>query len=336
MVKIASAVRSSFRPGFLKKEFLTRLALVLVAGGLQFLEPTTARVQPEKWHKYRFPFAKVETFSAPAAAALLCLAAIVNLTYILYVTRRRKIEPQPSETQPGGLGAKPRGKRTLRRLIAYGYKDGMYHLLTLSLAVLSTVVVCETIKRLVGRLRPDFLSRCFDTQDSYTLIQLANSFRDDTPPLCAGREGGESTRARTEQLRDGRMSFPSEHSGTAFAIFMVMALFDFYHIKGMKGYGAEALVFPLFLLLVPLVVSVSRVSDYRHHPSDVFAGVAIGAAAAVSAHFFYQPRRARLQPGAPDPPPPEGAGEEGEEGNEGEEDVEGEAAFPILTTRNEN
>lgn len=94
------------------------------------------------------------------------------------------------------------------------------------------------------------------------------------------------------------MSFPSEHSATAFAVFGVMALWDFFRLKKIEKYGAEALAVPLMILLLPFVVALSRSKDHRHHSGDVITGILIGCTASLGCYFFYFPRHAgKRQPG---------------------------------------
>lgn len=93
------------------------------------------------------------------------------------------------------------------------------------------------------------------------------------------------------------MSFPSEHSATAFTVFTSIALWNFTQIRNLEGYGSEALVVPLIMLIVPLVISLTRMSDYRHHASDIAAGIGLGTMITIFVFFFYIPRGKRLQPG---------------------------------------
>eukprot|EP01054_Gregarina_sp_Poly1_P003982 Gregarina_sp_Poly_1__3981@NODE_21_length_20913_cov_102_783268_g19_i0_p16_GENE_NODE_21_length_20913_cov_102_783268_g19_i0NODE_21_length_20913_cov_102_783268_g19_i0_p16_ORF_typecomplete_len151_score14_50PAP2/PF01569_21/7_7e20PAP2_3/PF14378_6/1_8e05LtrA/PF06772_11/0_0017ArAE_2_N/PF10337_9/0_0036DUF3147/PF11345_8/0_018DUF63/PF01889_17/0_016Cytomega_TRL10/PF06084_11/0_044Polysacc_synt/PF01943_17/0_045PTPS_related/PF10131_9/0_097DUF4131/PF13567_6/0_12TcpE/PF12648_7/0_34TcpE/PF12648_7/4_1e03_NODE_21_le len=117
-------------------------------------------------------------------------------------------------------------------------------------------------------------------------------FQTDDPLTCP------ETPYSLATIEDGRMSFPSEHSATAFSIFTFMALWNLERIKSIEGYGAQALVFPLIVLLIPLIIAVTRTSDYRHHAADVLAGISLGACIAVAVFWLYFPRKHhRPQPG---------------------------------------
>ncbi|KZT67380.1 PAP2-domain-containing protein [Daedalea quercina L-15889] len=137
-------------------------------------------------------------------------------------------------------------------------------------------VATEFLKNRVGRLRPDFLSRCKWDKDL---------------KACAGD---------LETVLDGRRSFPSGHSSTAFSGMMFLSLW----IAGMTGawcitrpaaarsFFASRLA-RLSLSFLPLMfaawVAISRLEDYRHHKEDVIAGSLLGIACAVTCYLTYWP-----------------------------------------------
>ncbi|KAH9832594.1 lipid phosphate phosphatase 1 [Rhodofomes roseus] len=147
-------------------------------------------------------------------------------------------------------------------------------------------VATELLKNRVGRLRPDFLSRCK---------------WDKATKACAGD---------VETILDGRKSFPSGHSSTAFSGMMFLSLW----IAGMTG--AWCITRPtvarsflasrlarLSLSLLPLLfatwVAISRLEDYRHHKEDVIVGSLLGIACAVICYLTYWPNPfAQPQPSA--------------------------------------
>ncbi|KZT07287.1 lipid phosphate phosphatase 1 [Laetiporus sulphureus 93-53] len=137
-------------------------------------------------------------------------------------------------------------------------------------------VITEFLKNRVGRLRPDFLHRCKWDKDVKS---------------CAGD---------LETVLDGRRSFPSGHSSTAFSGMMFLSLF----IAGMTGawcitHPAPARSFVasrlarFILSLLPLVfaswVAISRLEDNKHHKEDVIVGSLIGSACAIVCYLTYWP-----------------------------------------------
>eukprot|EP01056_Protomagalhaensia_sp_Gyna25_P001540 Protomagalhaensia_sp_Gyna_25__1539@NODE_1792_length_1536_cov_5_016032_g1470_i0_p1_GENE_NODE_1792_length_1536_cov_5_016032_g1470_i0NODE_1792_length_1536_cov_5_016032_g1470_i0_p1_ORF_typecomplete_len305_score28_31PAP2/PF01569_21/1_4e26PAP2_3/PF14378_6/9_7e08ArAE_2_N/PF10337_9/0_02Spore_permease/PF03845_13/0_016Spore_permease/PF03845_13/9_7e02FUSC/PF04632_12/0_17Polysacc_synt_3/PF13440_6/1Polysacc_synt_3/PF13440_6/53DUF212/PF02681_14/1_3DUF212/PF02681_14/1_2e02DUF5368/PF17336_2/85DUF5368/PF17336_2/ len=257
-----------FRAGWLGKEVLLRVLLMCFVGGLLLIPPFKRRIQPEKWYKYRYPFTTNEAVPAWLASTVLMVSPILNLTVMLYLIRKKRTSQQ-----------------LYRQAVLYGL--GLW--LSLGFAILT----CEVVKRFYGGLRPDFLSRCFGTDDSRLLIKISNTITSSDPLEC------KHTPYSRAVIRDGRMSFPSEHSATAFAVFVFMGLWNMERIKSIEGYGAQALIVPAICLAIPLLIAVSRTSDYRHHPVDVVFGIAIGAVVAGLTFFFYFPhkRRPRDPPG---------------------------------------
>ncbi|KAM5536620.1 hypothetical protein V8D89_009715 [Ganoderma adspersum] len=139
-----------------------------------------------------------------------------------------------------------------------------------------TALITEALKNRVGRLRPDFLHRCKWDKEL---------------KACTGE---------LEKVLDGRRSFPSGHSSTAFAGMTFLALY----LAGLTGAwcltqpvpGSSLLRSKLARLTVTLLplgfaawVAVSRVEDYRHHKEDVIVGSLLGIACATICYLIYWP-----------------------------------------------
>jgi diacylglycerol diphosphate phosphatase/phosphatidate phosphatase len=155
-------------------------------------------------------------------------------------------------------------------------------------------LVTETLKNLVGRLRPDFLARCKWSK---------------TAKICEGH---------IEKILDGRRSFPSGHSSTAFAGMAFLSLW----LAGQTG--AWCLQYTsssqrlrstrlgrFILSLTPLCwatyVAITRLQDYvssqslktlspyfenfiqRHHKEDIIVGSLLGIASAVVTYLLFWP-----------------------------------------------
>ncbi|KAL0219293.1 hypothetical protein P9112_004946 [Eukaryota sp. TZLM1-RC] len=112
--------------------------------------------------------------------------------------------------------------------------------------------IVHFLKSIVGRLRPDFLSRCILVDD-----------------ICTGDPS---------IVREGRFSFPSGHASTSFhfCAFLCLVLY-----KKLSNHQKNSFQPPFIYLYLPLVcsaifVTVSRVSDYWHHVGDVIIGSLIG------------------------------------------------------------
>jgi len=140
----------------------------------------------------------------------------------------------------------------------------------------STGLITEFLKNRVGRLRPDFLARCKWDKDL---------------KACTGN---------IDDIIDGRRSFPSGHSSTAWAGMTFLSLY----LAGMTGawcfnhpapggsFFASRLA-RLIITLAPLLfatwVAVSRIEDNRHHKEDVIVGSLIGLSSSTVCYLIYWP-----------------------------------------------
>ncbi|WEL39716.1 phosphatidic acid phosphatase [Encephalitozoon hellem] len=130
-----------------------------------------------------------------------------------------------------------------------------YFYLSFIIACLATSAIVENMKNMVGRLRPDFLSRC--------------------SPV-----GGKCT-GSPKLILEGRRSFPSGHTSIAACSFIFLVLFASKESKlpRIRAKLNQVFVFLLYftLLVVPVAVGASRVMDNKHFVSDVIGGGIIGA-----------------------------------------------------------
>ncbi|KAF9454299.1 lipid phosphate phosphatase 1 [Macrolepiota fuliginosa MF-IS2] len=136
-------------------------------------------------------------------------------------------------------------------------------------------LITEYLKHRVGRLRPDFLARCK---------------WDEVAKHCAGNKSA---------IEDGRKSFPSGHSSTAFAGMVFLTLW----IAGQTTVLCPSVtpsvkwlptrMGTFILTLLPLFwavhVAVTRVEDYRHHKEDVIVGSLIGILSATVCYLLFWP-----------------------------------------------
>lgn len=151
----------------------------------------------------------------------------------------------------------------------------------------------ELFKLICGRIRPDFLDRCKPnlTFDQSLKAQGVNKEWGIAPnPQCT------STDARL--LRDGRVSFPSGHSSTAYVVGWFGCFYllwgiscradmqlnhklyvpgdGFWRRLGKELISSLLLGLMLFQLAYPWGVGVSRFRDNRHNASDIIAGFMLG------------------------------------------------------------
>uniref|UniRef100_A0A8D0GI88 Phospholipid phosphatase 1 n=1 Tax=Sphenodon punctatus TaxID=8508 RepID=A0A8D0GI88_SPHPU len=124
----------------------------------------------------------------------------------------------------------------------------------------------DIAKYSIGRLRPHFLAICQpDWQRINCSLGYIENFR------CLGDK---------VKVNEGRLSFYSGHSSFSMYCMLFLAL---YLQARMKGDWAR-LVRPTAqfgLIAASIYVGLSRVSDYKHHWSDVLTGLIQGAVVAV-------------------------------------------------------
>ncbi|KAI5123205.1 hypothetical protein M0805_003971 [Coniferiporia weirii] len=141
-----------------------------------------------------------------------------------------------------------------------------------------THFITEFLKNRVGRLRPDFLARC---QWGVALNWCTGNFDD---------------------IEDGRKSFPSGHSSTAFSgmtfLFLWLcartAAWTFSaHLPARKPWIFASRLGRIVFTLIPIVfatwVAITRVEDYKHHKEDVIVGGLIGIFCGATGYLTYWP-----------------------------------------------
>lgn len=123
----------------------------------------------------------------------------------------------------------------------------------------------------VGRLRPHFLSACNVTYESLKCIPGTYISND----VCE----------RSKIVDEARKSFFSGHA--SFAMYTMLYL-AFYLQARLSWRGARLLRPLLQFMLVMLAVytGLTRISDYRHHPSDVLTGFLQGGLTAYWVAFY--------------------------------------------------
>ncbi|XP_076004356.1 phospholipid phosphatase 3-like [Genypterus blacodes] len=116
----------------------------------------------------------------------------------------------------------------------------------------------------VGRLRPHFLSVCGVTYASLNC----------TPGTYVATVRCHQSDHRLEE--EARKSFFSGHA--SFAMYTMLYL-AFYLQARLTWRGARLLrpLLQFFLVLLAVYTGLTRISDYRHHPSDVITGYIQGA-----------------------------------------------------------
>ncbi|KAK4311591.1 hypothetical protein Pmani_016919 [Petrolisthes manimaculis] len=130
-------------------------------------------------------------------------------------------------------------------------------------------LLTDVAKYSIGRLRPHFLDIC---QPDWSQINCTDPYRYIDPIPC--------TSTNSHRMKEARLSFPSGHA--SFSAF-TMVYFVIY-LQMRYKFRTPKLVRPFIqfvCLMMTFYTSLSRVSDYKHHWSDVFSGFLLGTTVAV-------------------------------------------------------
>merc|ERR1712106_360842 len=133
----------------------------------------------------------------------------------------------------------------------------------------------------IGRLRPHFISVCqpdisFNNLTCGTVVNpiYVTSF------TCLGTD--------EEKVHDSRLSFPSGHASAAFYSMLFTAMYLQTRLPSLSS-KSFTIMHQVLLLLYAWYCTLTRISDYKHHPTDVLSGSILGSVMAFAT--FYQTRR---------------------------------------------
>jgi phosphatidate phosphatase len=134
----------------------------------------------------------------------------------------------------------------------------------------ATVIITDLTKMIVGRLRPNFLDVCKPSLSPFKdLCSLPNRTY-----LVPGVDF-ECTSPDTPSIDESRLSFPSGHASISFYSMVFLILFINQTWKFTR-LGLLPRLVQFFLFAFALFVALSRISDNKHHPTDVLAGALLG------------------------------------------------------------
>jgi membrane-associated phospholipid phosphatase len=158
----------------------------------------------------------------------------------------------------------------------------LYQFLVFAFLFSAVILTTNALKSLVGRLRPDFISRCDPDFANPDLVYDADAPWIDAKYafICRGDD---------HLVGEGRKSFPSGHSSSALygALFAVIYLGRRAAARSRRAFGYFALPFVQVVLLCGgLLIAASRSWDNRHHALDILVGAAIGAVGAAMSLYF--------------------------------------------------
>lgn len=166
-------------------------------------------------------------------------------------------------TANGGIHTSP-----LRRKLRFV----LYQVFVFLLVSFLCLIITNSLKNVVGRLRPDFLHRC---QPNYDIVPPDPIYHyisaEDSARVCTGDPN---------VITEGRKSFPSGHSSASMTGGLWMSLYVFKRAwyRGKRYFGMAIIPIVMTMTtLMALLIAASRHFDGRHHPLDIIIGLTIGA-----------------------------------------------------------
>eukprot|EP01054_Gregarina_sp_Poly1_P000786 Gregarina_sp_Poly_1__785@NODE_1189_length_4822_cov_141_095689_g818_i0_p2_GENE_NODE_1189_length_4822_cov_141_095689_g818_i0NODE_1189_length_4822_cov_141_095689_g818_i0_p2_ORF_typecomplete_len354_score15_96PAP2/PF01569_21/2_2e02PAP2/PF01569_21/1_9e25PAP2_3/PF14378_6/1_5e05DUF202/PF02656_15/17DUF202/PF02656_15/0_56CD34_antigen/PF06365_12/0_62CD34_antigen/PF06365_12/1_2e03YfhO/PF09586_10/1_2e02YfhO/PF09586_10/0_26FUSC/PF04632_12/3_5e03FUSC/PF04632_12/0_07_NODE_1189_length_4822_cov_141_095689_g818_i0 len=253
---------------FIGNEIAVRIVTIAIGIIFEFSYPVFIReVQGKDWPDYAYPYREHQMFSETLATAIIAitcaailLAGVLLLRYYCRWPWRLCME------------------------------EAVLFILGGSLAASLNFMSVTMIKKMYGRLRPDFLSRCYGHSEP-SVWMVANDFKDwsEVPdvPECNDLAGSFNLSSRA--LEDGRMSFPSGHTSFSYSLVGFAALWAYSKLCLLSNWGSWRIAIPFLLMMIPTAIAVSRTSDYRHHSSDIVGGMFLGIGIATLCFCFYFP-----------------------------------------------
>uniref|UniRef100_A0A8C6TJJ1 Phospholipid phosphatase 3 n=1 Tax=Neogobius melanostomus TaxID=47308 RepID=A0A8C6TJJ1_9GOBI len=141
----------------------------------------------------------------------------------------------------------------------------------------------------VGRMRPHFLDVC---KPDFSTINCSLGYI--TQYTCTGKES---------EVQEARKSFFSGHASFSMYTLLYLA----FYLQSRFTWRGARLLRPLLqftLLMMAFYTGLSRVSDHKHHPTDVLAGFIQGALVAYCIVFYVSDLfKPRVKPATPPPSP---------------------------------
>ncbi|XP_066924473.1 LOW QUALITY PROTEIN: phospholipid phosphatase 1-like [Clytia hemisphaerica] len=202
-------------------------------------------------------------FKESTIPSTVIISCILGLACFLFAEFLNFVAPQPKES--GSFG------RRLCRVKKIVLGNLTITILCYAMGMGITMFITDIGKYSVGRLRPHFYDVC---KPDWSKLNCTNT--DGVENYFVGNDYC-MDKENSWKFKDARLSFPSGHSSySAFiATFLVLYLDRFVQLSN------PLMHLPKFFIQTGLASAAiycgfSRISDYKHHPTDVFVGLTIG------------------------------------------------------------
>jgi len=140
-------------------------------------------------------------------------------------------------------------------------------------------LLTDTSKYTIGRLRPHFLQVC----NPVNLSVMCGDVHDMTYVTSYSCQGEDNIpRSRSEErIHDSKLSFVSGHASLSVYSMWLSVIYIQRKMVG-RDYRLVKPLIQVGCLMFALFSSLTRISDYKHHPGDVVGGALLGWAVATA------------------------------------------------------
>lgn len=152
----------------------------------------------------------------------------------------------------------------------------LYGVLFYALGAISTLLITEVGKHTTGRLRPNFIAVCQPDWDKINCFEIIKNvsvanYVHFKPEICKGDPF---------LIKESRLSFPSGHS--SFSVYSMMFVIIYMEARLiLRRMRFPKIILQLIAFVAAWHTVMSRVSDFKHHYTDVIAGSLLGMSVAV-------------------------------------------------------
>ncbi|CAF3057085.1 unnamed protein product [Rotaria sp. Silwood2] len=130
----------------------------------------------------------------------------------------------------------------------------------------------------VGRLRPHFIPSCFEIYTYKDFCTDANQWI--VNYTCIGESS--TVVKEKDGAYDIRQSFPSGHASTAFCGLIFLALY-IHKVWNYRNIGLFPYLLEMGSFALASYIGITRITDNRHHATDVLSGAILGTVIAIIA-----------------------------------------------------
>jgi len=151
--------------------------------------------------------------------------------------------------------------------------------------IFSCIISTDILKYSVGKLRPYFLTLCspdyneicIDESAYYTIgnseeqhfDEFFQKYVNDDNHIC-------SSNITSGSLKEARLSFISGHTSFSFYFVVFLIIYTLRNTQNISYLKNFISFIHLLVFIVACWISLTRVSDYKHHPLDVLLGAVLG------------------------------------------------------------